>query len=78
MQQPQVAPAQPVPDAMTEEWLTVGEVADHLRVSRMTIYRMVEDGTLPRIRVGKSFRISRAGLNTHLAATVVPGAVVGS
>lgn len=67
---------QATPDYMAEDWLTVAEVADKLRVSRMTVYRMVEDGRLPRIQVGKSFRISRSGLNVHLDATVVQGEVV--
>ena len=37
--------------------LTVSEVAEKLRVSKMTVYRMVHAGDLPSIRVGRSFRI---------------------
>lgn len=38
-------------------FLTVAEVADLARVSKMTVYRMVHSGELPAIRVGKSFRV---------------------
>lgn len=38
-------------------FLTVAEVAEMARVSKMTVYRMVHSGELPAIRVGKSFRV---------------------
>jgi len=38
-------------------FLTVNEVADMMRVSSMTVYRMVHSGELPAIRFGRSFRI---------------------
>ena len=39
------------------ELLTVAEVSTLLRVSKMTIYRMVHSGEIPHVRVGRSFRI---------------------
>ncbi len=39
--------------------MTVRETAAALRVSRATIYRMVESGALPGKRVGRSVRIAR-------------------
>lgn len=38
-------------------FLTVAEVAELLRVSKMTVYRMVHAGDLPAVRVKRSFRI---------------------
>jgi excisionase family DNA binding protein len=38
-------------------FLTVQEVADLMRVSTMTVYRMVHSGDMPAIRFGRSFRI---------------------
>ena len=38
-------------------FLTVQEVADVMRVSSMTVYRMVHAGEIPAIRFGRSFRI---------------------
>src|SRR4029077_13725494 len=37
-------------------FLTVAEVAQLMRVSRMTVYRLVHSGELPAVRVGRSFR----------------------
>lgn len=42
---------------MPAKYYTVGEIAEDLRVSRMTVYRMVHSGELASIRVGRSFRI---------------------
>lgn len=41
---------------------TIQEVADILRVHRMTIFRHLQDGTIKGIRVGKSWRISEEEL----------------
>ena len=38
-------------------FLTVAEVAALMRVSKMTVYRLVHGGTLPAVRVGRSFRV---------------------
>jgi excisionase family DNA binding protein len=43
--------------ASGEELLTVAEVSAMLRVSKMTIYRMVHAGEITHVRVGRSFRI---------------------
>ena len=46
-------------------FLTVQEVADLMRVSSMTVYRMVHAGDMPAIRFGRSFRIPEAAVS-HL------------
>jgi excisionase family DNA binding protein len=43
-------------DLRDVRFLTVAEVADMMRVSRMTVYRLVHSGELPAIRFGRSFR----------------------
>jgi excisionase family DNA binding protein len=35
----------------------VAEVAVLMRVSKMTVYRLVHNGELPAVRVGRSFRV---------------------
>ena len=55
-------------------FMTVSEVADIMRVSKMTVYRLIHSGEMPAIRVGKSFRVPesavgqliRAGLTDHI------------
>ena len=50
--------------------LTVAEVADHMRVSNMTVYRLIKAGTLPAIRVGKNYRIRSSDLASYLDSSV--------
>ncbi|WP_026460605.1 helix-turn-helix domain-containing protein [Schaalia suimastitidis] len=49
-------------------FMTVSEVADMMRVSRMTVYRLIHSGELPAIRVGKSFRVPEVAVNQMLQA----------
>ena len=48
------------------EFLTVTEVAKTLRVSRMTVYRLVEDGKIPAYRFGHIFRIALDDFNAFV------------
>jgi excisionase family DNA binding protein len=63
--------------AMTERqlaevrFLTVAEVASIMRVSKMTVYRMVHAGELPAIRVGRSFRVPEDAVNSYLKQSYV-------
>ena len=50
--------------------LTVAEVAEHMRVSNMTVYRLIKSGTLPALRVGKNFRIRERDLTAYLDSSV--------
>ncbi|HIZ36939.1 MAG TPA: helix-turn-helix domain-containing protein [Candidatus Ruania gallistercoris] len=54
-------------DATAPRFLTVAEVAEMARVSRMTVYRMVHSGELPAIRVGKSYRVPQAAVEKMLS-----------
>jgi excisionase family DNA binding protein len=47
-------------------FLTVAEVADMMRVSRMTVYRLVHSGDLPAIRFGRSFRVPESAVEDAL------------
>lgn len=47
-------------------FLTVAEAADALRVSRMTVYRLVHSGDLPAIRFGTSFRVPETAIEDAL------------
>ena len=39
--------------AIAKEWFTVEEAAEHLCVSRRTIYKLTREGRLPAFRIGK-------------------------
>lgn len=46
---------------------TVAEIAERLRVSKMTVYRLAEQGEIPgTIRVGRSYRIPDSGVQAYL------------
>ena len=69
-------PAQPVPssDARVDgserlsevRFLTVAEVAALMRVSKMTVYRLVHGGDLTAVRVGRSFRVPEHAVHEYL------------
>ena len=47
-------------------FLTIAEVAAKMRVSKMTVYRLVHNGELPAVRVGRSFRVTEDDVNEYL------------
>ena len=53
--------------------LTVREVADSMRVSNMTVYRLIRSSALPAIRVGKHFRIRSRDLEHYLEVQTLRG-----
>ncbi len=48
------------------KFLTVAEVAEVMRVSKMTVYRLVHSGELASVRVGRSFRVPERAVHTYL------------
>jgi excisionase family DNA binding protein len=48
-------------------FLTVAEVAGMLRVSNMTVYRLVNSGELPAVRIGKSYRLREDDVDKYLS-----------
>jgi excisionase family DNA binding protein len=48
------------------KFLTIAEVAALMRVSKMTVYRLVHGGELPAVRVGRSFRVSEQDVDDYL------------
>ncbi len=52
--------------------LTVAEVADAMRVSNMTVYRLIKSGHIAAVRVGKNYRIRESELNRYLFGRSAP------
>lgn len=48
--------------------ITVVEIARDCRVSKMTVYRWVNDGMIPHTRIGRVIRIERADYEEFLKA----------
>jgi excisionase family DNA binding protein len=47
-------------------FLTVAEVASMLRVSNMTVYRLISAGDIAAVRVGKSYRLREDDIDKYL------------
>ncbi|MFZ2502732.1 MAG: helix-turn-helix domain-containing protein [Nocardioides sp.] len=56
-------PSEGAPDI---KFLTVAEVAAMVRVSKMTVYRMLHNGEIPALRVGRSFRVKEGDVHEYL------------
>jgi excisionase family DNA binding protein len=54
-------------DTANTRFLTVGEVARLLRVSTMTVYRLINTSRLPAVRIGRSFRVREVDLDRYVA-----------
>jgi len=53
-------------DLTDPKFLTVAEVAAMMRVSKMTVYRLVHSGELAAVRVGRSFRVKKEDVDEYL------------
>jgi excisionase family DNA binding protein len=56
----------PSSSLMSARFVTVSEVARQLRVSNMTVYRLVKSGQLPAVRVGRGYRIREDDVRKYL------------
>ncbi len=63
--------ARTVDRSFGEPLLTVAEVANIMRVSNMTVYRLIKSGQLSAIRVGKNYRIRRGDIDRYLTERAV-------
>ena len=48
---------------MSDEVLTVGEVAKYLKLDERTVYNLAQQGKLPAIKVGKQWRFRKADID---------------
>jgi len=51
---------------LDDHLLTVREVAGAMRVSNMTVYRLIRAGDLRAIQIGKSYRIRESEVGRYL------------
>lgn len=61
-------------DLSEVRFLTVAEVAEMMRVSKMTVYRLVHSGELPAIRFGRSFRVPESAVAAAIERPVADSA----
>lgn len=46
--------------------MTVHEVAQVMRVSKMTVYRLIKQGDLPAVRIGRGYRLREDDVHRYL------------
>lgn len=60
------------------EFMTTEEVVACLRVNARTVYRLIQAGDLPAVRVGRQWRIRRRDLDGWLERGRVPACATGN
>jgi excisionase family DNA binding protein len=59
-------PAEPNSTSAMGEFLTVAEVAKQLRVSNMTVYRLIKAGEMRALRIGRGYRLKEDDVRRYL------------
>lgn len=55
--------------------MTIGEVADYLKVTERTIYRLAAAKQIPAFKVGGSWRFSKSDIDTWIQKQSAVGAI---
>ncbi len=55
---------------MSDEILTIREVADYLKIGERTAYRLAQEGALPAFKVGGSWRVRRVDLERWIVEQI--------
>jgi len=51
---------------MDKKWLNVEDIAAELGINKMTVYRMLEAGTIPSYRFGRLYRVKPEDLDAYI------------
>ncbi|WP_309081012.1 helix-turn-helix domain-containing protein [Zhihengliuella sp.] len=54
-------------------FMTVAEVAEVMRVSKMTVYRLIHSAELPAVRFGRSYRVPENAVAEYLRGAQIDG-----
>jgi excisionase family DNA binding protein len=49
-----------------QEWLTVAQIAEQLKLHVMTVYRLIHAGRLGAVKVGRSYRVEKSTFDKYL------------
>ena len=49
-----------------EDIMTIEEVSDYLRISRSTLYKLAQEGRIPRQKVGRHWRFRKEAIDRWL------------
>lgn len=51
---------------INDQYYTIEEVAEMLKVAYLTVYRWIQSGKLPAYKAGKQYRIKKENLNQFI------------
>ncbi len=57
---------------MTQKWLDPEDVATELGIGKMTVYRLLRDGTITSYRFGRLFRVKPEDLAAYIRDSRTP------
>lgn len=63
--------------AVQEQFLTVREVAELLKLGERTLYRLAQSGGIPAFKVGGSWRFRRQDIDDWVAARILDQSTSG-
>ena len=52
---------------MADEVLTIPELAEYLKLSKSTVYKLVQEGKIPGQKLGKHWRFLRSVVDNYLS-----------
>lgn len=55
-----------------DPFLTVAEIAVMMRVSKMTVYRLVHEQRIETVRIGRAFRVRESEVHKYMARVTSP------
>ena len=53
------------------KFLTINEVADAIRLSKMTVYRLVQSHDIEAVRFGRQYRVSEEAVADYIARSAL-------
>jgi excisionase family DNA binding protein len=65
-------------DKMAKQILTVSELADHLSVHRITIYRLLKTGSIPGFKIGRVWRFELDQIASWMTTGIPPAEVLAA
>lgn len=57
-----------ITENINNDIMTITEVAEYLKISEVTTYKLVQNGTIPGFKIGRGWRIKREDLTTFIEA----------
>lgn len=55
---------------MIEQWLTLPEICEHLKLSKETVYRMIYAKKIPFQKIGKVYRFKASIVDAYLSKNI--------